>query len=456
MLLSCVLVLCLALAGCGSESSGDKIGSVPENTLTLGVRMDRTSDKAQALLEQTLAEYIDAFRKTQPKTDVKVIYYAELPRDLNGLDCVIMGADDMLLYADNMLADMSGCPAIAGVSEDQLIRSTLKAGRLDGDESDLLLLAFNYDHAVVLADNDLIGLFNATLPADGNWNLTGFTELLEACTDRVEKVQYSGIYMPYYMPHVWQFFCRAEAGGYLTDTGRFDFSGDEKLYNAMDRLFMLYKHNNAYSRNMNAAVRTCAMSWTFACDPDANVIAYEPEHILVRNPATNLDDIMARNALTLLPLPLSDSGERIGIMNTDFIRGFSVPKSSGKQEAAQKFAAFSLTAEGQEILHRYFGGIPVNKTVWSSGFWRTGVFAGDNGDRALVGVDNGFRNDFTDALVGDPNVYNKNVRMRTVFSAVMYREFGSSKNEKNFFAQLDAFCFDANRTKTGLISSYSR
>ena len=446
----------MTFAGCGGRNGGDKIGRLPKNTLALGVRMDRTSDKAQELLDRTLAEYISAFRRTYPDTDVKVIYYAELPKDLTGLDCVILGADDLLLYADNVMSDMSGCPALAGVGEDGLIRSALKAGRLSGDGSELLFLAFNYDHAVLLADNDIVRLHNVTLPEDGSWRLSDFCDILEALAVRVGDTNYAGAYMPYYMPYVWQYFCRAEAGGYLTPEGRFDFSGNDAVCQAIHRMYMLYKHNDAFSRNMNSAERVCAMSWTFACDPDANGIAYEPDYILARNPGTNLEDIMGRDALMLMPLPLSDSGESIGIMNTDFIRGFSVPKTSSKQGAAKKFAAFSLTPEGQEILHRYFGGIPVNRSVWSSSFWRTGVFSGANGDRALIGVDNGFRNDFTDALTGDPDVYNKNVRMRTVFSAVMYRDFSGAKGEKAFFTQLDIFSGDANGTVSGEISAYSR
>ena len=94
--------------------------------------------------------------------------------------------------------------------------------------------------------------------------------------------------------------------------------------------------------------------------------------------------------------------------------------------------------------------------MWDMDFWRSGVFSGDNALCALIGADDGVRDDFTAALKGDPDIYNKNIRMRSVYSAIMVRELNSAKGFDNYMRKLAMFQIDANKVIDGLVSVYSR
>ena len=91
--------------GSGNGNGSGSLDNVTADTIVLAVREDRTSAGAQKKLEECIGQYIDAFREEHPETKVKVIYYPELPKELSGIDCMLLGADDMLLYAEKSLED---------------------------------------------------------------------------------------------------------------------------------------------------------------------------------------------------------------------------------------------------------------------------------------------------------------------------------------------------------------
>ena len=438
--------------GCAKQGSpGEE--SVPADTIVLAVKKDQTSAAGQQALEKCLGEYIDAFKKAEPGIDVRIKYYTELPKETTGIDCMLLGADDMLLYAVNGLTDAAVYLETAGISENKLAGGAVNAARIS-ENGKLRMIPFNYDHAVIIADAGQFSDAGVEIP-DKDWNISGFESAAEALTGRREGKACSGVYMPYYMNYVWQYFCNLLAGSYLTD-GRFDFSRSGNVGQALERIYSLYTHNYAYSPVIESTNRTCAMSFTFACEPGRNNYSFEIQKKVATNPGKRVDELLAENKLVLLPLPKSDDGKRTGIADTDFIKGFAVPAASAKQNLAGKLAAFSVTEEGQKILISYYGGIPANRDMWGETFWRTGVFAGDNAERALIGVDEGLRDDFTAAISGDNEIYNKNIRMRTVFSAVMVRDFSGGKGIDRFFKKMAVFQEDANAVIDGKKPIYTR
>ena len=438
--------------GCEKQESPGK-ESVPADTIVLAVKKDQTSAAGHQALEKCLSEYIDAFKKAEPGTDVRIKYYTELPKETTGIDCMLLGADDMLLYAANGLTDAAVYLESVGIAVEKLAGGAVNTARIS-ENGKLRMIPFNYDHAVIIADAGQFSDAGVEIP-DKDWNLSGFESAAEALTGRRDGKAYSGVYMPYYMNYVWQYFCNLLAGSYLTE-GRFDFSKTGNVGQALERMYSLYAHNYAFSPVLETTNRTCAMSFTFACEPWRNNYSFETEKKTAINPGKRVDELLAENKLVLLPLPKADNGKRTGIADTDYIKGFAVPASSAKQNMAGKLAAFSVTEEGQKILISYYGGIPANRDMWGETFWRTGVFAGDNAERALIGVDDGVRDDFTAAISGDNEIYNKNIRMRTVFSAVMVREFGSGKGFDKFIKKMAVFQEDANAVIDGKKPIYTR
>lgn len=439
--------------GNGSGNGSGSLDNVPADTIVLAVREDRTSAGAQQKLEECIGQYIDAFREEHPETKVRVIYYPELPKELSGIDCMLLGADDMLLYAEKSLEDVEKYIDEAGFSLSDIAGGAVNTARIfDGEP--VRMIPFNYDHAVVLGDRELFNAAGVEIPG-ADWTLEDLETVSEALTERRDKVSYAGIYMPYYMNYSWQYFCNLLAGTYLTG-GRFDFGTEGAVNDAVRRMYALYANNSAYSPKLSTTLRTCVMSLTYASQPDRNNLSFETEKNLARNPGKRAGELAASGNLVLLPLPSASDGTRTGVANTDFIKGFAVNSASGKKAAAGKFASFCLTEKGQRILNSYFGGIPSNRNFWAADFWRTGVFQGGNGDNALIGIDQGRRDDFTAALKGGNDVYNKNIRMRTVFSAVMVREFGGKKGIDKFIDHLEIFALDANKVIDGKAVIYSR
>ena len=453
LVITLVLVFTASFSGGCAKQGGSGRDIVPADTIVLAVKKDQASAAGQQALENCLGEYIDAFNKTEPGIKVSVKYYTELPKDTAGIDCLLLGADDMLLYAANGLTDAGQYLEAAGIAEEKLAGGARNTAKIS-ESGTLRMIPFNYDHAVIIADAGLFSEAGVALP-DNDWNLSGFESTAEALTGRRDGKAYAGVYMPYYMNYVWQYFCNLLAGSYLTD-GRFDFSKAGNAGQALERMYSMYTHSYAYSPVLDSSSRICAMSFTFACEPGRNNYSFETEKKTIINPGKQIDELLAGNRLVLLPLPRSDNGNRTGIADTDFIKGLAVPVTSAKQNMAGKLAAFSLTAEGQEILISYCGGIPANRDMWGETFWRTGVFAGDNAERALIGVDDGLRDDFTAALSGDNEIYNKNIRMRTVFSAIMVREFSGAKGMDRFFKKLAVFQEDANAVIDGKRPIYTR
>ncbi|MBO4325856.1 MAG: carbohydrate ABC transporter substrate-binding protein [Clostridia bacterium] len=453
ILTAAVMLACALSSGCKKAEEDPDSLKVPADTILLAVKKDQTSPEAGKELEKCISEYIEAFRKAEPDIDVSVRYYTELPKDTAGIDCMLLGADDMLLYSASGLTDAGQYLQFAGVSEADIAGGAVRVAKVNDGEP-LKMIPFNYDHAVIIADKAAFGVAGVSLP-DSNWNLSSFEGISELLTERRDGVPWSGVYMPYYMNSVWQYYCSLLAGSYLVD-GYFNFSADNAVGQAIERMYSMYTHNYAYSPKLSTSDRCCAMCFTYACAPGRNNFSFETQKKIDYNPGKRTEELVSEGNLLLLPLPSSDDGKRTGVANTDFIKGFAVPKSSSKQNMAGKFAAFSLTEEGQKILVKHYGGIPANRNMWGNDFWRTGVFSGDNADRALIGVDEGIRDDFTAALKGDNDIYNKNIRMRTVFSAVMVRELGSSKGFDRFIRKLAVFQTDANKVIDGKVSSYSR
>jgi ABC-type glycerol-3-phosphate transport system substrate-binding protein len=457
LLLAAALAALTAFGGC--SRAGDNGGVtdeklvVPSDTVVLAVKEDRTSREAQKRLEQCVDRYIEAFREVHPETGVKAVYYPELPKKLTGIDCLLLGADDMLLYAAGGLTDAEPYLGEYGFSASDLVGGAENVARIDPGEP-LLMIPFNYDHTVVLGDRQLFEEAGVAVPG-ADWTIDGLEETAEALTGRQGSITYSGIYMPHYMNYTWQYFCNLLAGTYLTD-GRFDFGSEGPVNTAVKRFYAFYAHNAAYTPGLSSGNRTCVMSLTFASMPGRDNLSFQTEKDAARNPGKRVDELLASGNLVLLPLPSASDGTRTGMANTDFIKGFAVNSGSKKQDMAGKLAAFCLTETAQQILNGCFGGIPSSRAMLQSDFWRKGVFEGANGDNALIGIEEGRRDDFTAALKGDPDIYNKNVRMRSVFSAVMVRELKSNKSQDKFIKNLGIFAEDANKVIDGKIAVYSR
>ena len=447
-LLSFVL---LFSAGCGKTAKEDGL-NVPSDTILLAVKKDQSSAGSQAELERFIDAYTAAFTARQPGIKVSVRYYTELPKETAGIDCMLLGADDMLLYFNEGLCDADGFLDNYGISRSDLAGGAARAASVFED-APLKMVPFNYDHAVLIADKALFSEAGAALP-DRDWNIDNFETVCESLTGRRSGTAYSGVYMPYYMNYVWQYYCNMFAGSYL-ENGRFNFTKDNAQGIALDRMYSMYTHNLAYSPMLSNVDRVCAMSFTYASQPWRNNFSFETEKLTSLNPGKRVDELLEKGTFVLLPLP-SSGGKRTGIANTDFIKGFAVPADSKKQDMAGRFAAFSLTEEGQKLLISHYGGIPANRNMWDMDFWRTGVFSGDNALCALIGADDGVRDDFTAALKGDPDIYNKNIRMRSVYSAIMVRELNSAKGFDNYMRKLAMFQIDANKVIDGLVSVYSR
>ena len=108
---------------------------------------------------------------------------------------------------------------------------------------------------------------------------------------------------------------------------------------------------------------------------------------------------------------------------------------------------FSLSDEGQRILNQYYGGIPVKKSLWEQDFWKTGLLSGASADTVLIGIEQDMRDDYADLLIGDPEIYDKNIRLRTLFSAFLIRDYGDATKTANGITRyLEDFDAAANQT----------
>lgn len=426
-----------------------------QGTITIAVKRDSTSDQNQLAQEKCLDAYIKVFQKKNPGINVDIKYMNSLPSDTKGYDCILAGADDILAYIAKDLADISEYMSENSINKDEMLSSAMSLGQF-GSSDAIYFMPFNYDRAVIYADTAVLDKAGVALPSV-NWTYSEFEQMLEQLRFKDGKQRYCGVYMPYYMPYVWQYYCDMFGGGWQNGSELTMDSGAS--YDALMKMLDVYQDGLARSYKITqkgSDKAICAMSMTFACMPWKNGVTDAKSEDLRANPGTNTDVLSANGTLRLLPLPSGADGKYAGSVNTEFVKGFAVLSSSDKKENAAKFAVFAGSREGQRILNEYYGGIPTNKTLWKDDFWKKGLLKGENADAVLIGIESDTRDDFTAVLSGDSDIFYKNIRLRTIFSAFMIREFGASNaSDKLFKKSLNDFMQHAKLTITSQVPSVS-
>jgi ABC-type glycerol-3-phosphate transport system substrate-binding protein len=171
------------------------------------------------------------------------------------------------------------------------------------------------------------------------------------------------------------------------------------------------------------------MAIAFACQPERDGVYVESLDRIQANPAKNAETLMAEGNLVMLPLPAFPAGN-VGVSNTAFCRGFGVDDSTENAEAAAALALFALTAEGQEALIAYFGGIPVSKSAMEMDFWRVGLLAGENAETVLLNIECDERDDFMEVFENARTLYDGVLRTRTLFASILYRDYTTEEKRK--------------------------
>lgn len=453
-----LMMLCLTLVVCAVSISG--CNKTDPNTIIVAVVRDQSSAGAQKAQEKCLEEYARAFTLHNPDLQVQYEYLNVLPAKTDGYDCILASGDDVLRYIAGDLVDLTQYMKENDVDEAQLLPSALDIGRFankNGEKYAIYYMPFNYDRTVIYADTSLFLQAGVEIPSINGWTYSEFLETLEQLYYSTNDIRYTGIYMPYYMPYVWQYYCNMFGGGW--NNGKSITMDTGETYNALLKMLDVYNLGLARSYQIDqkgSAKAACAMSMTYACMPWYDGITNETLELTKANPGKNTEALLEAGTLKLLPLPAGDDGKVTGNANTRFIKGFSVLKGSEKKDLAAVFALFSVSDEGQKILNDYYGGIPVKKALWEQDFWKKGLLAGDNAKAVLYGIDYDVRDDFVQVLDGDADVYNKNIRLRTIFSALMQRDFGESNDsERAFKIYIKDFCLEAEMTIDGFSASVS-
>ena len=439
MLLSVFLLSAIILqTGCSWFSSKDLILTVIESN---------GSEEDRQLQRDCIEEYVQAFENTYEQT-VKVQYVKDIPAELSDTDVILVGCDGALEYMAGQTVDLSSYFSENQIVTDDYLNTALSLGDTGFGQC---FIPFHYDRAVIYADQEIFDKAGVSLP-DGEWTYDEFLETLQQLTYRGgDGTRYTGIYMPYYMPYVWKTFLTGLSGVKTwerTSSGTMALSEaayEDAVYEWNQIYMKGYARSYGYNvRGSDTAV--CAMSLTYACSPDQNGRYVESVADLAANPGTNTEALMAENRLVMLPIP-SFSGQSVGVANTDFIHGFMVSKESRKADEAAALALFSLSDEGQRILNQYYGGIPVKKSLWEQDFWKRGLLSGASADTVLIGIEQDMRDDYADLLIGDPEIYDKNIRLRTLFSAFLIRDYGDATKTANGITRyLEDFDAAANQT----------
>lgn len=441
-LLICIILTLTLAVGC----------QIKDNSIHVAVKLDRSSDANTKAQKTCIDKYVESFNSKYPKIKVTIDYVNEKPADVTKYDAMLLGADDILYYTNGELEDITKYYRDSDVDLQNIVDSAIKLGQISKTD-EIYYQAFNLDRAVVFADKEMLSLFAVAVP-DTDWKFSEIadigTKLYGTIDDGSERGQKTiGFYLPLHMPYVWQYALN------VTNTTWYNgekvlFDGKEEALGGLLSIQELYDSNAARGykgRNSNAKA---AFSFGYVCSPLQNWISNETEEDRALYPSGNYENLLEEENLIILPLPTSDDGTTYGIINTDFVKGFSICSCSDKKEDAAKFALYSLSTDGQMILNEFYGGIPVNKTLWNQRFWRKGILAGENGNNALIGIETDVRDDFTEMLTYDENLYNENMKLNALIGAFIMRDYADATHSKDqLLESFTNFATYANRMFSG-------
>lgn len=443
-LLAAILFVFALMAGCGGSS-------VPENTIVVAVKRVRTSESDFRVQKECIEKYTEGYKAANPGKDVIIEYVNEKPSDISKYDIVLIGADDVLYYKAEELEDISKYYGENGIDSSDIVESALNLGKISGKEG-IFYQAFNLDRAVVIADTEALSMRGAELPPD-DWNFSDLNDYASGIEGRAysedgKSKKIAGIYMPLHMPSVWQYVLRATGTKWYD--GEHVLLGDDSVLGQLMILQKMYKSGAAKGYKGKQANARAAMALCYVCSPDSNMIPWEKPEDIANNPGTNYEELLSKGTLKVLPLPKGNDGNPCGTVNTDFVRGFAVSAASRKKNQAAAFALYSLTEEGQKILNGFYGGIPAVRSVWNKDFWKRGTLEGENGDKALIGIEYDVRDDFSALLAGDGQLYDRNIKLNGLVGAYFIRDYGEgTQNDSQFADAFKAFAEHANKMFDG-------
>ena len=420
-----IVVLALTLVSCRRD-----------NTLKLTIRRSSISKDDLALQMSAISEFVKAFEKKNPDIDVVIEYVKGFPVDFKDVEVALIAADSIIEYAPT---DTTNLINIMDGKTDDLLGSALNIGLFYKEneylelEKKQVFIPFNYDRAVVFIDKSMFDKLELDLP-NVDWTYEDFADLKEKGSGMFKNDDglnefVVGTHMPFSLTFVWRYFVNKAAGSWYSESGTVSIASNE-AQNGWRELNTLYQTNKAksfFGSDRYTVYAKSIMSWNYAAQPSRGDNVHLPEETLDTIPAYRVDTLLESNSLLVLPLP-SANGKQYSFANTDFIHGLSVSSyiDKDKIDNAVKLIDFANSLEGNRILNKYYGGIPANKTLWKDSFWRTGVFAGENGDNALVGIENDQRDDYVDIFKGDVAVYEKNLRARCIMAYYLTQKHPSS------------------------------
>ncbi|MBQ5761466.1 MAG: carbohydrate ABC transporter substrate-binding protein [Clostridia bacterium] len=405
-------------------------------SLKLTIRSSSISEEDLNLQKSVISEFVKAFEKKNPKIDVEIEYVKEFPVDFKNVEVALIAADSVIEYAPTDTTNL--IDIIDGKDGDFLVPALntgvfYKENEYAEYGKKQIFIPFNYDRAVVFVDKAMFEKLGLPMPGV-NWTYEEFAALTQSASVMYENDDgmdelLIGTYMPISQSFVWKYFVNKAAESWYSEEGTVKFSSEEAQegWRELNVLYRTKQANSFFANGRDSAYTKSVMSWNYAAQPTRGDNVHLPEEAFKTNPAYRADELVANDNLLLLPLP-AVNGNRYSFANTDYIHGLSISSyiDKDKMDSAMKLIEFANSLEGNSILNRYYGGIPANKALWEESFWRTGVFAGENGDNALVGIENDVRDDYVDLFKGDVAVYEKNLRARCIMAYYLTQKYPSS------------------------------
>jgi ABC-type glycerol-3-phosphate transport system substrate-binding protein len=407
--------------------------------ITLLAKNDLREKGDNAAMKEAVRAYIAAFNRVYPGVTVTVSYVDEMKRELDGAaDVYLLTAEDSLRYvaaekyadtkAASQLLDLSDYYTAFGVDTEALLTPAMELGDVAGAQ---MWVPFNYDRAVIYADRSVFAEAGVEIPSK-DWDYAAFTQTVESLTFVTNTQRYTGLYLAYNQAFVWKLFARGMGGDYYNAEEKTVTLTEGKVYDGFKAMFSMLEAGTARGMGFNqknSARSDSAMAIAFACQPERDGVYVESLDRIQANPAKNAEALMAEGNLVMLPLPAFPAGN-VGVSNTAFCRGFGVDAGTKTPEAAAALALFALTAEGQQALISYFGGIPTSKTAIGMDFWRVGLLAGENAETVLVNIECDERDDFMELFENARSLYDGVLRTRTLFASILYRDYTEAEKRK--------------------------
>lgn len=426
----------------------------PETELTsLRVAVAAMPDKEeQEKLAAALEAFAEGFSAAHPGLAVEFVYGKDVPAVITGeggYDLVLCSADEMPCYVSDQAAELS--PLVEANGADWL-NAALALGRFGRKSDEQLFIPFCYDRAVLYADKAVFDKLGVPLP-EQEMTLDQYEALIVSLTQKTaEGDLYVGVYMPYYEARTWMMYCRGLGEGPIVD-------GNLKLseganYEAISHMLLTLEYG--YARSWKYAAygsdnAYCAMSLAYACNPGQDNRYVLTPGELEADPGKNADTLLAEGRLVMLPLPTFD-GSYCGTANSAGSYGFAMAVDTQKITEAEALILYAMSGEGQRLLNAAYGGIPVNKTLWSEDFWRVGYLACEGSDNVLVGIESDGVDHLyallkTSGQTAFGDYYHTATRLDTLEWLYFYEEIGNADHTVSNYAKsrLEEFDSEANK-----------